>query len=169
MRGVVACLEDVFGDPPSDGLLVSAEHGGGTSPIDAGPGDHDGLADVADDGTGEDDVVFESLLDSARRVDGAAIVIDTGVRSAEAEAPRAHRTGEGRCESSACSIGGFEPVTPDSAADAVPGFEQITIDLVHRKNVLLLRDERSDLRAPELTSRLEHTRMMCDVRRQRAI
>ena len=149
MRGVVACSEDAFGDPSSDGLLVSAEHGGGTSPIDAGPGDYDRLAEVADEGAGEDDAVFEALSDSARRVDDAAIVIDTGVRSAEAQTPRAHGTGEGRCESSPGSIGGFEPVTADSGADVVPCFEQITVDLVHRKNVLPLRDERSDLRAQD--------------------
>ena len=136
MGGVVSCSEDAFGDPSSYGFLVSAEPGGGAGPINAGPGDHDRLAEVANDGAGEDDVVFKPLLDSARWVDGAAIVVDAGVRSANAEAPRAHRTSEGGCQTSPGAIGGFEPVTADTAADAVPCFEQITVDLVHRKGVL---------------------------------
>ena len=103
-------MEDAFGDPPSDGLLVSAEHGGGTSPIDARPGDDDRLAEVANEGAGEDDVVFEALLDSARWVDDAAIVVHAGVRSAEAKAPGARWAREDRHETAARAMKGFETV-----------------------------------------------------------
>ena len=169
MRGVVACSEDAFGDPSSDGFLVSAESGGGAGPINAGPGDYDRLAEVANDGAGEGDVVFKPLLDGVRWIDDAAIVIDAGVRSANAEAPRAHGAGEGRCETSTRAVQGFEAVTADMSADEVPCFEQIMVDLVHRKNPPSTKGPTARSARAGLTSAQECRRMMGDVRRQRAI
>ena len=44
---------------------------------------------------------------------------------------------------------GFETVAANLGADAVPCFEQIAVDLVHKKNVLPLRDERYERRAQD--------------------
>ena len=152
VRAGIVVTTDVEGtglDPAVETACMETEQGGNLEAGNTRPGDHDGLAEGVNDGAGEDDVVFKPLLDRARWVDGAAIVVDAGVRSAEAEAPGARWAREDRHKASARAMQGFEAVAANMSADAVPGFEKVPVDLIHRKNVLPLGDERSDLRAQD--------------------
>ena len=172
MRAGVVATTDVEGaglDPAVETACIDTEHGGNLEAGNTRPGDYDRLAEGANDGAGEDDLVFKLLLDSPRWVDDAAIVVDADVRSAETEAPGARWAREDRHKPSARAVQGFEAVVANMSADAVPCFEQIMVDLVHRKKPPSTKGPTARSARAGLTSAQECARMMGDVRRQRTI
>ena len=82
MRAGIVVTTDVEGaglDPAVETAWIDTKQRRNLEARNARPGDSDRFAEIADDGAGEDNVVFDALLDCARWIDFAVIVVDAGI------------------------------------------------------------------------------------------